>query len=171
MIGDFAAAKVVDVAKLEQFLIGDAESLSAMVQGAQVALGLVARGVEGGFGQGVQQILIHVGRQFSVSQKTTDLDFRGLTSPGEEAAAGPEQVELAPEDCAHRLEQVVGVFPVPDDGKDVRVQFTLMACNQLGEQTMAILFVHQPVSTKPFQEARARTEITADAACPRLRDV
>ena len=77
-----------------------------------------------------------------MSQKIADLDFRRLTCPIEKIGVRPKRVKLAPENQTDGLKQVIGIFPVSDDRKDVAVELALVASYQLREYVLVALFAH-----------------------------
>ena len=63
-----------------------------------------------GFGKVIQQVFAKVLRQVFLRQEFAHLKLCGLSRPREEVAAKLERSELAPENQADCLEQVVRVF-------------------------------------------------------------
>jgi hypothetical protein len=43
------------------------------------------------------------------------------------------------------LEYVGGIFPIANDGKDVRVELRVVTRDQVGEQIVAVKFVHPSI--------------------------
>jgi hypothetical protein len=150
--GDVDNAKVFDVTQLQQFLVLGRKLFPTVPQGNQIdfCINVIEPGIA--FGENMVQFPCNTGRRRLRCHEIADLVFCDLTRPGEEVAAGLKRIELAPQDQTHRLIEIVGVCPIPDNRVDIAVELPLVACDQLNEQIVAILLVHPRMPFANFLE-------------------
>jgi hypothetical protein len=84
-----------------------------------------------------------------------------LSRPGKEIGAGLKRIKLPPENQTDRLKHVASIFPVSGYCKDICVELAVVACNQIREQIVAILYVHELISSlSPTASPRSTPNIS-----------
>lgn len=145
---NLAAAEVVDIVEVEQFLVGNAEFRLALPQCRQIGFGVIVLAFNGGVREDIEQSFADRSLRVLAFQMIAYRNLRRLACPCEKTAARTKRFKLAPENQTDGLIQVVGVSPIPYHGEYVAVQFALVTSQQLREQTLTVFFVHHQGSIR-----------------------